>query len=142
MRIANSKGTYQQFLEEVEGLKRVPGMNTWINSDGTKIVRPFPMRYPVANKNAQTLPCCTIKSDNDTLHNINTSKRSGMIQRRKSITAIIASNMAGTIYCHHCIPIKPPQITIIYIQMYHIVEIVASVFTKPVPALPGNGHCP
>ena len=38
MRIANSKGTYQQFSNEVEGLKKVPGMNTWINDDGTKII--------------------------------------------------------------------------------------------------------
>lgn len=38
MRIANSKGTYQQFLNEVEGLKKVPSMDTWINDDGTKII--------------------------------------------------------------------------------------------------------
>ena len=38
MRIANSIGSYKKFLEEVEGLKKVPGMDTWINNDGTKIV--------------------------------------------------------------------------------------------------------
>ena len=38
MRIAHSKGTYEQFLDEITGLNRIPGMDTWINFDGTKIV--------------------------------------------------------------------------------------------------------